>query len=134
MLFPITVFEDIVCHKIDFGLTDADLGDRQALQPALMADLGLPWLQGLASTSQPLAIEPSPDDSMPAADVLVVTWTVAEVEVFVDVLTPGFDRNSWYRYRHNFHTHFAPLIRAAAPSQKAKRLGSYMLVKIGNKK
>ena len=133
MLPPIISLEDLARHKIDFGLTEADVRDRQLPQPALTAHLGLPWPPGLAPTPQPLAVEPSPDDPMPAADVLVVTWTVAEVEALADVLTPGFDRNSWYRYRHNFNTHFAPLIRPAAPAQQAKRLGSYMPTKIGNK-
>lgn len=115
---------------IDFGLTAEDLGDRQPPSPALLADLGLPWPQGQAPRPQPLPVEPDRNDPLPRSDVLVVTWTVAEVEALADVLTPGFGRNSWYRYAHRFTTDYVPQIRGGAPSLKAQRLGSYFPTKI----
>jgi hypothetical protein len=70
---------------------------------------------------------------MPKADVLVVTWTVAEVEALADVLTPGHGRNNWYRYARKFTTDYLPEIRQGAPARAARRLGSYFPTKIANK-
>lgn len=119
-------------QKIDFGLTMEDLGPRQLAAPALMADLGLPFPAGLAPTPKPLAIEPDPSDALPRADVLVVTWTVAELEALADVLTPGFARGNWYRYEKNF-ADYLPEIRQGAPARQARRLGSYFPTRIGNR-
>ena len=127
---------DFERQKIDYGLSAEDLGPR--LDPATTAvallDLGLPWPAGTAP--QPKAITPEPDrnDPLPQADVLVVTWTVAEVEALADVLTPGIGRNSWYRYARRFESHYVPQIRGGAPALAAKRLGSYYLTEIEGKR
>lgn len=126
---------DFERQKIDYGLSAEDLGPR--LDPATTAaaqlDLGLSWPPGMAP--QPKAITPEPDriDPLPHADVLVVTWTVAEVEALADVLTPGVGRNSWYRYARRFESHYVPQIRGGAPALAAKRLGSYYLTEIEGK-
>ena len=101
---------------IDFGLTPQDLaapGDAEAT--ALLAsaapvtqllqtqrDLKLLWPEGFAP--QPKLIDPAPasDAPLPRADYLVVTWTVAELQALVDVLTPGVPREQWHRYDRNF--------------------------------
>jgi hypothetical protein len=116
---------------IDYGLTAADLEPRQAVAaPETLANLGLPWPAGLAPQPQPLATDPGSDDKLPEADYLVITWTIAELEALADTLTPGVNRNSWYRYTRNFAT-YKPHIRSGAPSLIANRLGSYFPTKIG---
>ncbi|PRN02987.1 hypothetical protein A0O30_19620 [Pseudomonas sp. LLC-1] len=128
---------DFERQKIDYGLTAEDLGPRldPATTKAALRDLGLPWPPGLAP--QPKAITPEPDRTspLPNAHVLVVTWTVAEVEALADVLTPGIGRNSWYRYAHKFESDYLEkdLIRDGAPAHVAKRLGSYYLTEIAGK-
>lgn len=117
---------------IDFGLTEEDLGPRLLEAPALMINLGLPWPSGQAPRPQPLDVEPDPDDPLPRADVLVVTWTVAEVEALSDVLTPGFDRKNWYRYAKDFEG-YLPDIRQGAPARLARRLGSYFPTRIAGR-
>jgi hypothetical protein len=119
-------------RKIDFGLTVEDLGPRLMAAPALMADLGLPWPAGQAPRPQPLTAEADPDDDLPRADVLVVTWTVAEVEALADVLTPGFSRQNWYRYQKNFAS-YLPEIRQGTPARNVRRLGSYFLTRIAGR-
>lgn len=123
-------------QKIDYGLSAEDLGPRldPATTAAALLDLGLPWPAGTAP--QPKAITPEPDrnDPLPQADVLVVTWTVAEVEALADVLTPGIGRNSWYRYARRFESHYVPQIRGGAPALAAKRLGSYYPTEIEGKR
>jgi hypothetical protein len=99
---------------------------------ALTADLEIPFPEGLRPVPQPIDPTPLPDDPMPAADVLVVTWTVAEVNALADVLTPGQGRNAWYRYARFFDQKYRDKIRPGAPAQKAQRLGSYFPTKVGD--
>ncbi|HUA34144.1 MAG TPA: hypothetical protein VMA09_11105 [Candidatus Binataceae bacterium] len=97
---------------------------RRNLQP-------IPWPRGLnpkpASTSAPA---PKQSDRLPACDVIVVTWTVAEARALADILTPGVSSDVWYRYAHLWDT-YAPHIRAGAPALEANRLGSYFPTAIG---
>jgi hypothetical protein len=50
-------------------------------------------------------ITPAPtlDAPLPAADVVVVTWTIDEQMALCDVLTPGITRVRWYRYARKFN-------------------------------
>jgi hypothetical protein len=98
----------------------------------MLVDLNLPWTTGLAPTPQELDPEPASGAPLPKADVLVVTWTVAENEALADVLTPGFSRKNWYRYDRKFNE-YKPKIRQGAPALKANRLGSYFPTKIGSR-
>jgi len=111
---------------------DLDLEPPPTAPASLTAELEIPFPEGLAPIPQPISPAPSPDDPMPPADVLVVTWTVAEVNALADTLTPGQGRNAWYRYARNFDQKFRDKIRPGAPSQKAQRLGSYFPTKIGD--
>ncbi|MEP7110556.1 MAG: hypothetical protein ABI760_21365 [Ferruginibacter sp.] len=101
---------------------------------ALTAALAIPFPAGLGPKPLPLSPKPHPDDKLPKVDVVLVTWTVAEQTGMADVLTPGFSRNTWYRYSRNFETKFGPQIRRGAPSAKSGILGSYFIIKIGGKK
>lgn len=91
----------------------------------------IPWPAGLEPAARPLVPTPAPDDPLPAADVLVVTWTVAEAEALADVLTPGQPRSGWYTYAHGYQD-YLPLIRSGAPARHYGRLGSYAVTQIGD--
>ncbi|GFG52560.1 hypothetical protein MAGR_40010 [Mycolicibacterium agri] len=129
---PAPQFEDPRRRIIEFGATEADRGPRQPPAPAPMIALGLPFPAGEAPQPQPLQDEPTTTDPLPRADVLVVTWTVAEHDALADVLTPGFGRNSWYRYAKDFPT-YLPGIRKGAPARNAQRLGSYFPTQIAGR-
>lgn len=101
--------------------------------PQLMVDLSIPFPNGLEPIPTPRNPRPDPQGELPRADVLVVTWTVAEQNALADVLTPGFGRTAWYRYAHNFDAHFDAQIRAGAPAKAARRLGSWFPTRIGGK-
>ena len=123
--------------KIDgFLEVDESLLAQEATLMALSDSLNFP--AGLGPTPQPLTPKPGLDAPLPKADVLVITWTVAEQTALADVLTPGISRNGWYRYRRNFDSHFSPLIRKGGtsepPSRINNRLGSWFPVTIGNLK
>lgn len=129
---PLDPEPDFARQIIDYGVTIEDLGPRQPGVMAL-AVLSLPWPSGTGPAPQPLNVDPAVDAPLPKADVLVVTWTVAEVEALADTLTPGFGRNTWYRYARRFQEHYVPMIRRGAPALAARRLGSYFPTRIGNK-
>jgi hypothetical protein len=119
---------------IEQGAVPADLAPEPdlATEATLTADLGIQFPDGLAPVPQPIDPEPSPDDPVPTADVVVVTWTVAEVNALADVLTPGHGRNSWYRYARGFEQNYRARIRQGAPALAANRLGSYFPTRIGD--
>jgi nucleoside phosphorylase len=91
----------------------------------------IPWPAGLAPQ---VPASPSPageSDPLPAVDVLVVTWTVAEAKALADVLTPGRPSTAWSRYGHNYQSTFVPLLRRGAPALESGCLGVYCLTQIG---
>src|SRR5437870_3866898 len=97
---------------------DLELEPRLAALPlvaTLTADLAIPFPPEVAPQPQPLDPPPPPDAPLPTADVVVVTWTVAEFNALADVLTPGYGRTAWYRYRRGFQEHYLQLIRQGAP-------------------
>lgn len=115
---------------------DLELEPELAALPAeatLTADLGIPFPAGLAPLPQPITPAPDPGAPLPRADVVVITWTISELNALADVLTPGQSRNVWYRYNRGFEEHYRPLIRDGAPALKARRLGSYFPITLGDK-
>jgi hypothetical protein len=130
------VVGDLARRVIDYGLTPDDLGPRQYGTEARSPrrDLKLTFPASLAPTPVELDVEPATSDPLPRADVLVVTWTVAEMLALADVLTPKVNpRTRWYRYDRKFEE-YLPNIRNGAPSRMANRLGSYYPTKIGSTK
>lgn len=89
----------------------------------------IPFPEGLAPTV--IATPPGwdPASPLPAADVVVVTWTVDELAGLAKVFTPGRSASRWARYTHNYES-FAPMIRAHAPAANSHRLGSFQLVQL----
>jgi Phosphorylase superfamily len=122
---------------IDHGLTVDDLGPRRFGRAATAAprrNLGIAWPSGRSPQPVALADEPDPSDPLPQADVVVITWTVAELRALADVLTPGVDSaRRWYRYDRHFES-YLPEIRAGAPARAARRLASYYPTKIGSRR
>jgi nucleoside phosphorylase len=127
--------KEIARLLLDAGTEAIDLELEPVLdeEAGLLADLGIPFPQGLAPDPQP--IDPVPDRSapLPEADVVAITWTVAELNALADVLTPGYPRTRWYRYTNRYEDHFLPQIRDDAPARKAQRLASWFPTKIGDK-
>ncbi len=126
--------KELTRRIITYGTDELDLGPRKTEASGLLVQLGLPWPEGMAPQPKELGIEPNPSDPMPEADVLVITWTVAEVEALADTLTPGFGRENWYRYDRNYKTHYESLIRGRAPARNAQRLASYFPTIISGKR
>jgi hypothetical protein len=80
------------------------------------------WPKGLAPTPAK-SINRGSADPLPAADVLVVTWTVDEGHALSRVLTPGKDtHNDYLPYTNNFAT-ISKKMRNGCPALQAMRLG-----------
>jgi Phosphorylase superfamily len=93
----------------------------------------IPWPKSLAPMPDTTARK-GPDGSLPAADVLVVTWTTDEGHALSRVLTPGKDsRNDYLPYTHNFDT-ISKKMRGGCPALELHRLGTYWTTNIGKKK
>jgi hypothetical protein len=135
-------------HIIEFGSTEDDWRLKRARaipldQRATISAQGAIRAAAIPLVQWPAALEPKPQephtapkltDALPRADFLVLTWTVAEHEALADVLTPGVDRNRWFRYRRFFDQRYRDQIRAGAPALNADRLGSYYSTEIGGRR
>lgn len=127
---------DLARRVYDFGLTADDYGPRRHGLEATAktrATLDIDWPAGKEPVPFELPVEPDPTDPLPRADVLVITWTAAEMLALADVLTPGVNpRTRWYRYTRHFED-YLPEIRPGAPARAVRRLGSYHPTHIGSK-
>jgi nucleoside phosphorylase len=116
---------------IDFDSQGPDLARLGATvrgaSTGLSRFVDINWPKGLSPTPG----EMPAGESLPTADVLIVTWTVDEGHALSRVLTPGFDsKEDWKPYTKNFAT-IAADMRAGCPALQAKRLGTYWTTTIG---
>lgn len=132
----LTERKEIARLLLSDGIEPSDLElvpDVNVLAPEalLTADLQIPFPAGFSPIPGAIEPAPGPDDALPKADVLVITWTVAEQNALADVFTPGNGRARWYRYARGFTERYANKIRPGAPAAAAQRLGSYFPTRIG---
>jgi nucleoside phosphorylase len=126
--------EALARHIIDYDpdnpagrlFAAVDFTARAKLEP-------IPWPEGLEPKTVTPPKPPSPEDALPKADVLVMTWTVAEAKALADVLTPEHGSAEWMAYRHEFDAAYKPLIRKGAPALASNRLAIYAQCEIGGK-
>jgi nucleoside phosphorylase len=89
----------------------------------------IPWPAGLAP--EPLDTGGAGGaESLPAADVLVVTYTAAEGRALADVLTPGVQTTAWKHYTKDW-PEYEPLAGGDAPARESRRLALWHLTQIG---
>jgi nucleoside phosphorylase len=128
-----TAAEDQALRRsiIDFDSEGADGAEFRAAAPLAATGLSkfvdIPWPAGLA----PKPGGPPTGESLPRADVLVVTWTVDEGHALSRVLSPGFDSHTaWKPYVKNFQS-IAKHMCAGCPARDAANLGTYWTTEIG---
>ena len=91
-----TAAEDQALRRsiIDFDSEGTDGAEFRAVAPLAATGLSkfvdIPWPAGMAPTPG----GPPAGESLPRADVLVVTWTVDEGHALSRVLSPGFDSHT----------------------------------------
>ena len=132
--------DKLIDHILQFDPDDTDTALKtSSLQPEFLATSNLPeipWPAGLTPTPKPLN-NVDPEAALPKADILVITWTVAEALALSDILTPNFrSKTAWYHYRHNWTAIFKPKVKGGAPSlnHAIDRLGLWFPTEIGGKK
>jgi nucleoside phosphorylase len=118
---------------IDFDSEGAGLQELATAAPAAAVGLdkfvAIQWPAGLA----PHPGSRPEGESLPPADVLVVTWTMDEGHALSRVLTPGQDSDTtWKPYTKNF-TAIAQHMLPDCPAREAKRLGTYWTTRIGQR-
>jgi nucleoside phosphorylase len=90
----------------------------------------IPWPAGLEPVCT--AGSASDTDPLPAADVLVVTYTAAEGQALADVLTPGHPSSEWTSYRNGWDQLKNLIQGHRAPSLYSNRAGVWSTCTIGN--
>ncbi len=121
---------EIARYLLSRGLDDQTLVPSAAVLNAAAALPKIAFPDGLTPQPVPAPANWDPDSPLPAADVVVITWTVDELAGLARVFTPGHSAAKWARYAHNYASKFAPLIRSSAPSATSKRLGSFQMVTV----
>jgi hypothetical protein len=75
----------------------------------------VPFPAGLAPTPVTPSNPAAPQDPLPKADVLLVTWTTAEAEALATLFTPSVSLAEWFDYRHNVDTFIPKVTGQKAP-------------------
>jgi hypothetical protein len=110
----------------------AALARRAITQP-------VPFPAGLAPVPVTPPSLPSAQDPLPTADVLIVTWTVAEAVALATILMPGVPLSQWFEYTHNVDVFIPKVTGPKAPFNDPKlaryyhSLGLYYPVKLVGK-
>lgn len=110
--------------------------------PTLSHYTPVPWPDGLGPKP---ASQAPPGDSLPQADILIVTWTVEEGSSLAHVLTPGYESILptkshpakpgivyWKPYTKNYER-IATQMNPGCPAREKERLGSYWSAEIAGK-
>jgi len=102
--------------------------DRITYTAQHQAPAPIPWPDGLAPVGVPYGR--AADQPLPAADVIVVTWTAAEGEALADVLTPGLSSTTWKPYAHRWSS-YEPQLTSRSPAREAGCMAHVAQIKIG---
>jgi hypothetical protein len=138
--------QELARQRIDFDSQAQEVLARHAgwpeAPPTLRAYVPVQWPSGLEP--QPATQAPE-GESLPEADVLIVTWTTEEGRALAHVLTPGCESHPptksspaepgmryWKEYKKNYAAltaHMSP----GAPARGLGRLGTYWTATIAGK-
>lgn len=117
-----------------------------AAPPLPPAAIDFNYPEELKPTPLPINPKPSKSHPLPKVDIVIITWTVAEVEALADIFTWPYHRpirsnptsRDWYEYNRNFKSKFKDQIRKGAPSRgdcdNINILGSYFVSSVASKK
>jgi hypothetical protein len=120
--------KEIARFLLSRGIEFRSLDDQGAAAAMPLAGFSFP---DPVPAAAPLASEPSPDEPLPAAEVVVITWTADEARALARCFTPERDVDEWYDYAHRYAEHYEPQIRSGAPARQMKRLARYMPASVG---
>ena len=128
-LLDATLADELELDRITFDpATDAPRFANRAL--GVRAFQHVQWPAGLEP--QPQKVTAKPEDALPEADLLIVTYTVAEGLALSDVLTPGVSSREWTPDRNGWADIKAMIEGPRAPSLHSDCAGYWSVTKIGN--
>jgi hypothetical protein len=118
-----------------------DLATKQSvLSPASRTNAWaeIPFPSGTA----PSILPDSSTASLPAADVVLITYTTDEANAMAAVLTPGFlaippaasSLHAWTSYTHDYASYVPDLLQGSSPALDSRNLGLYKLIRLGGKR
>lgn len=120
---------------MDLSTYSAEMGNRLELEritasPRLTRQL--PALEFPHGTA-PVVVQTNhaPGDPLPKADVLIVTYTMAEAMALADILTPGLQSKDWTLYKNGWPAIKKLIEGDRAPSLFSKAAGAWALITIG---
>ena len=100
----------------------------------------VPWPSGLAPVAVAPPAPPDPSAPLPAADIIVVTWTAAEARALSILFTAGVDLENWFEYKHNLSSFIPKVTGVRAPfndphlARYYRSLGIYYQCALAGKK
>jgi hypothetical protein len=125
---------------IDHDLLNGQAAKQSALDSSSRAQAwtDIPFPTGTA----PSILPDSPTASLPAADVVLITYTTDEANAMAAVLTPGFlaippkksTVPAWTSYTHEYASYVPDLLRGSSPALDSHNLGLYKLVQLAAKR
>ena len=124
--------KEIARYLLSRGLEFTQIAPEERVQQPAIAALHQISFPDPAPRAAPLGAAPSADDPLPAADVVVITWTADEARALADCFTPTHRSDRWYAYARGYAEHYASLIRPGAPARSMQRLARYMPVTVGS--
>jgi kumamolisin len=120
------------------------LNDQAARQASLDAlARAKPWVDiPFPAGTAPTVLADSATASLPAADVVLLTYTTDEANAMAAVLTPGFlalppnksTARGWTNYTHRYSSYVPDLLPGSSPALDSHNLGLYKLVQLGTKR
>lgn len=75
---------------------------------------------------------PQPEDALPQADALIVTYTQAEGEALADVFTPAHQAPAWTEYQNNWDALKAMLSKGVAPALQEGCAARWTICQVGS--
>jgi nucleoside phosphorylase len=127
-LLDATLADELELDRITFDpATDTPRFAHRALSVRAFGQVQ--WPAGLEP--QPHKVDAKPEDPMPQADLLIVTYTVAEGYALADVLTPGVHSTEWVADKNSWDDIEKLIEGDRAPSLKSKCSGYWWVTQIG---
>ena len=130
--WPVTSSSSTPVNQAHYLFSAAPASAEAEAMAARLHPDPIPWPAGLAPTPQIITPTPTPEDPLPSADVLIVTYTVAEGYALADVLTPGVDTTAWTSYRNGWAALKALIVGHRAPALSLNRAALWSTTKIGD--
>ncbi len=140
MPVPASPVDPFAARIIDYNPLEQEIGLGADLV-SLHAIDKISWPNGLGPKAKPLSKDPSPQDALPKATIVLVTWTAAEANAMSMVMTPGYISNPprnhaggiWYDYAKDFQKKYQDKLRfGSSPALVSKTLGKYFMSSVGD--